>query len=974
MSKPAFDPNKPFEPAGAAPAAPAAKPAFDPAKTFTPAEQSTGPSAFESTLRGLAQGATFGFADELAGAAEVIGGGSYEKGRDASRAAFAAAEKANPKAFVGGAVGGGLLTAFVPGLGWLSAGKTAAQAAATGAAAGALGGLGASTAQTPGGVVADVGKGAAIGGVLGGAVGGVLQAVSRARLPEQGKQILMNAGLDAVAAGHPQSPAAREAMEKFLAEGDNSLRIYDTATRKLEALSPEQLKFPEGKLSSDYRNYLLRQPAGVKLSREANKKAADLLAGMLPGEKESHWRGYQTHLAQAEATQEIVDQLAQAGTKIKDPLGLSAFRKMQDPMFTAREIDNVTGLNFEGAVGQAAQAGRTMTLDAAPFVARKADLVKASEAAFGKDLTKVGRYLNDSAGVDKLNPAQQQVVAGWRSLLEDTRLKFRERGLNVEKLEGDYLPMQEVAASDKYTALKTKITEMKRNQGGYRPGVDEDLDNALLRLNGGKTPRSTQQIDQLLESVLAPEVLKTRPGSEAGATFQRTGDTPDFIRNWNPSEVYNNYLMGNLKAIHMRPVYDQLHSNISMARGLGLENSADYFQKYFSRISGEPSSWYAYMQYASNKWKAHWDDVLRNGELGPIQQRLGEAAKAVPDMLSWASTAIYPNLLGWNMYAPIRNMSQTWVTTAPELGGQWGLRSTARGWLKAAQARRSGDTMSNFLRQRGLQGAEAEVLGEASERAITSGMSKIPGLAQVAGGIDKMGQLGMTFFTMSDTANRYISYHIGQEVAKDLLSGSAGDAGRKFLERLPAGMKADVRTILRSKNTDQLGDMLGKYLIRKTQFDYGKANLNQFGQDYGRLLSMFMKWPSVILSDVHELAKTRQGMDKLRAPLMRYGAPLALLAAGQQFLTETKATKSPMAKLALGNSLVQWAPGSAVLGLERPPPLIAAGASAIGAANSLVSGELKEAGSKIHKAFAPFIPGYGAVHATKQRIQRAFEE
>lgn len=935
------------------------------------------PSKLESTLRGVAQGATFGFADELAGVAELIAGGSYAQGRDESRAAFAAAEKANPRTYLGGEVGGGILSTFVPGLGWLNAGKTAVAGLATGAAAGAATGLGRSTADTVTGQALDVAKGAAVGGVLGGAIGGVLQAVSRSKLNDVGKRILMDGELESVAAGRPSSPTNRAAIEEFLNTGDNSLRIQDRANKIFEALPEDQLKFPvdQARWPADYVNYTMHRPAGAKVTREVRGKFRDALATMTPADKDVHWRGYQGHLARGQAVVETVEKLAQQALPgVKDPLGVGWFKYIQDPMFTGRQVDNAVGSNFEGLVGATAQAGRQMTLQAAPFVARIKTLRDASIKAFGKDLKKVGRYLDDSAvaagELGKLNPAQTEVVAGWRKWFEDVRQGLRERGVDVGKLEGEYFPQQEMAPEKMYRSLKNRVEELKKTQGGYRPGLDEDLDRALTNLNKGQEPRSTAQVDRLIEDALSPAVRKERLGSEASAAFRREGVVPDLVREFDVGEAATRYLMGNLKAAHFRPIYNQLHSNIAMLRGLGLEKSADYFQKYFSRVSGEPSGFYAYMQYAGNKWKAHWDDVLQREDLGFAQRKMGELAKTVPDLLSWSSSVIYPNLLGWNIYAPIRNMSQTWATTAPELGGGWGMRATARGWLRASKSWRS-ENASKFLKDRGLLGETFE--GEAAERAIASGLNKVPGLAQVVGGIEKLGQLGMTLYTASDTANRYLTYHIGQEVAKDLLAGTAGAAGKKFLQTLPAGMKADIRAALRAGHEEQLGDMLGKYLIRKTQFDYGKANLNQFGQDFGRLASMFMKWPSVILSDVHELSRTRRGFEKIGAPLARYGTPLALLAAGQQFLDETGASKSPMTQLALGRSLVNWAPASAVFGLERPPPLIAAVGAGFGAAKSAVDGELREAGDKIRRAFEPFVPALGAVNATKRRFAQAFK-
>lgn len=118
----------------------------------------------ESGLRGLAQGASFGFADELTGALEAaLSDKTYEQARDESRAAYKAAEEANPKTYMGGQIGGAVGTALIPGLQGAGIGKLAAMGAAQG--------LGSSEADLLEGDIAgaanDTARGAAIGAVTG---------------------------------------------------------------------------------------------------------------------------------------------------------------------------------------------------------------------------------------------------------------------------------------------------------------------------------------------------------------------------------------------------------------------------------------------------------------------------------------------------------------------------------------------------------------------------------------------------------------------------------------------------------------------------------------------------------------------------------------------------------------------------------------------------------------------------------------
>lgn len=70
----------------------------------------------ESALRGVAQGVTVGFADEIAGALEsTLSDKPYEQARNESRQAFAQAQQANPNAYLMGEIAGGVGTTVATG-------------------------------------------------------------------------------------------------------------------------------------------------------------------------------------------------------------------------------------------------------------------------------------------------------------------------------------------------------------------------------------------------------------------------------------------------------------------------------------------------------------------------------------------------------------------------------------------------------------------------------------------------------------------------------------------------------------------------------------------------------------------------------------------------------------------------------------------------------------------------------------------
>jgi hypothetical protein len=159
-------------------AQPSGAPAGPWAKYSAPKEEApaAGISKTESAARGVAQGGTLGFADEIAGATEALWekakgdprafGEMYKQFRDESRSNFDAAKKENPVSYGAGEVGGGIATAFVPGLA-IAKGARLANVAAKSAMLGAGAGAGYSTGENAKEVLKDAATGSVVGGVLG---------------------------------------------------------------------------------------------------------------------------------------------------------------------------------------------------------------------------------------------------------------------------------------------------------------------------------------------------------------------------------------------------------------------------------------------------------------------------------------------------------------------------------------------------------------------------------------------------------------------------------------------------------------------------------------------------------------------------------------------------------------------------------------------------------------------------------------
>lgn len=168
----AFDPDAFL---GAQPAAPPAPPGdFGGVRFASPAQPREGPGVIESSLRGVKQGATLGFGDEITGALEsAFTDKTYAQSRDEARASDRAAQASHPLAFGAGEIGGGIASSFIPGLGAAGAGARLGAVALRGAAQGAVAGLGNSEADLTQGDVGGLARDAVVSGALGGATAGL---------------------------------------------------------------------------------------------------------------------------------------------------------------------------------------------------------------------------------------------------------------------------------------------------------------------------------------------------------------------------------------------------------------------------------------------------------------------------------------------------------------------------------------------------------------------------------------------------------------------------------------------------------------------------------------------------------------------------------------------------------------------------------------------------------------------------------
>jgi hypothetical protein len=216
------------------------------------------PGSISSALRGVKQGLTFDFGDEIAGALEAaFTSKTYKQARDEARAKDRAARESSPLAFGLGQILGAGATMAIPGAGAARLGTGVAGAAARGAGAGIVAGAGASEAEGIEGVVKDAAKGGLVGGATGAALGGLSRILGGPKgivggAPERAdKQLLTGVGMGA-------TPKVYKELNKKGASVVEELRAsgLDKVARDPEALAAgaeETLKKVGGRLGEIYK-------------------------------------------------------------------------------------------------------------------------------------------------------------------------------------------------------------------------------------------------------------------------------------------------------------------------------------------------------------------------------------------------------------------------------------------------------------------------------------------------------------------------------------------------------------------------------------------------------------------------------------------------------------------------------------------------------------------------------------------------
>lgn len=453
-------------------------------------KKSGGQTAEFGAGRSLAQGATFGFADELESLIKSLSGkGTYEQNLAALELAKQKYGQQNPKTALATEIAGGLPYALVPFLGTakyaqmakeaaplVRAGVTAGSSAVTGALTGALSGAG-------GAGVGERMAGAQAGGAFGGIVGGAAPTVAKGIGMAGGKVVDVTSGIPVVqqvgkavglATGQTVDAANRakakllEAMyrdkvspadlEKMIKAATKPVGIVDIAGENVKSLADVAQKYPSE----------ARQAAKLALEERGAGQA-----GRIQGDISKYLGGFTDPF-------EYTTKIAQRQRQVSSPLYQKAYAygEVSDPnVLKFLELPQFKTAAKEAQALLAAE-GRTVdmsrpTVETLDNIKRGLDaLIEKETDAFGK-VTKLGQIYKTKKNefLSELDSAvpdfgkARAAYAGEAELLDATKLgqdfykqTAAEANRTFAKLSPSEQEAYKVGALD---AVKTKIQTAK---------------------------------------------------------------------------------------------------------------------------------------------------------------------------------------------------------------------------------------------------------------------------------------------------------------------------------------------------------------------------------------------------------------------------------------------------------------------------------------------------------------------------------
>ena len=568
---------------------------------------------------------------------------------------------------------------------------------------------------------------------------------------------------------------------------------------------------------------------------------------------------------------------------------------------------------------------------------RAMDELSNSHNLYTKDMLDVNTLLKHIPDTGKEIDTQttKQVVKVVARRLEDLGVPAKD-----VKRSGN-IPRQPIPAAEAASKMRLALDKNVNISNIVKQTPETEAEKQYLivleYLNGGKAPASPQEVRVLMNK-------SKDPMSYIGKSDKAR--VPLMLADFNQRRALLSWANGSLRKAHLSKHIDQIELQSRVLSLAGIDEVSQRLNAYIQDVRGFREGTAANTM---AKMITGWQSELltRAGRTeDKIMRSMYKAASTVPNFFNFAVQQMYPYYLGLRPDAVIRNLFQPALMTAPALKEGYGMTRVLDGYANTVGLVRSGKLADevNELRSAGIlppefKGETAEGLQEGILASLSPELKK---LAATSGHyLQKMNDVAMYMYSMSDTLNRITSVRMADKWADDVASAMSKFSSRgatnltaqergaiQSLHLLPSGYKREVGNVLRGGG--DLGKLkleLRNYLVSSTQFNYNRTAMSEYGRWAGGMFSMFTKWPTAIYGDITEtIARAKSGdlpVDvALSRGFRRYLAPLLAFSAAERFISPAE-DRNKIEKIMIGRQpLYAWSPAASLKGmtnLSRPP-------------------------------------------------------
>jgi hypothetical protein len=550
-----------------------------------------------------------------------------------------------------------------------------------------------------------------------------------------------------------------------------------------------------------------------------------------------------------------------------------------------------------------------------------------------------------------LTKQEQDVVEKFQKIFEDGRTLANKLGLNVEKLP-NYVPAKSLSPEKYLKEVKGRLAKFGKELEDPEQFVKakefsrdfRDLLSSLERVSDVKIT-SFDKFKEATKALNQPFSKIYKGLTRAAATYKREGGIPAFVQETDVPKLASAWVNNTFYNLHMA---DDVLKLQAVAKQLKSKDkvAAQWIGNLANDITGTRDT------LASN-----FKRYVESSKLA-LEQKLEEAPTLankvalnvrllLPKAATFLAHQIYPSTLGMNPRVVVRNLTQPWMMASGELSGMGKNSSPLYGMKRIFQGQADVFALRNLhlkdesgkvytglkgvikvLEDRGV--APSKLQWESAEEAIQSGLKRFPKRI-----VDKANDVSMSLFTASELNNRAVAYFSGLRVADDLLGAlekgltkgaltNNERASVEFVKSMQPGYRVEMKSLFSNylkdpnpKIQEEIRQKVAKYLVSKTQFNYDKIALSEFGRSMGWMFSMFTKWPLSISSDMTRKIKDFGAAGGFKIGT-QYTAPLvAAWAADTMFKEQLSDPKSRM-RLLVGQSFVDALPIQSVTSFKDP--------------------------------------------------------